>query len=69
MPFRTQVQVRFGDVDHAGIVYYPQFFINYHEALEDFFDDNGLRYDLLLNQRRVGFPTVHIETDYRHPLR
>ena len=69
MPFRTQVQVRFGDVDHAGIVYYPQFFIYFHEAFEDFFDDNGLRYDLLLNQRRVGFPTVHIETDYKQPLR
>ena len=69
MAFRTQIRVRFGDVDHAGIVYYPQFFIYFHEAFEDFFDDNGLRYDLLLNQRRIGFPTVHIETDYKQPLR
>jgi len=69
MPFRTQVQVRFGDVDHAGIVYYPQFFIYFHEAFEDFFDDSGLSYDRLLNQRRIGFPTVHIETDFKLPLR
>ena len=69
MPFRTQVQVRFGDVDHAGIVYYPQFFIYFHEAFEDFFEDNGHRYPELLNQRRLGFPTVHIETDYKLPLR
>jgi 4-hydroxybenzoyl-CoA thioesterase len=69
MPFRTQIRVRFGDVDHAGIVYYPQFFIYFHEAFEDFFDDNGLRYDQLLDRRRIGFPTVHIETDYKQPLR
>jgi len=69
MQFRTQVQVRFGDVDHAGIVYYPQFFIYFHEAFEDFFDENGHAYHLMLNQRHVGFPTVHIETDYKLPLR
>jgi 4-hydroxybenzoyl-CoA thioesterase len=69
MAFRTSMQVRFGDVDHAGIVYYPQFFIYFHEAFEDFFDDSGLSYDRLLNQRRIGFPTVHIETDFKLPLR
>ena len=69
MAFRTQVQVRFGDVDHAGIVYYPQFFIYFHEAFEDFFDDNGFAYHVMLNTRHVGFPTVHIETDYKQPLR
>jgi 4-hydroxybenzoyl-CoA thioesterase len=69
MAFRTQIRVRFGDVDHAGIVYYPQFFIYFHEAFEDFFDDAGYRYDKLLDGRRIGFPTVHIETDYASPLR
>jgi 4-hydroxybenzoyl-CoA thioesterase len=67
--YRTRVQVRFGDVDHAGIVYYPQFFIYFHEAFEDFFDENGFPYHLMLNSRRIGFPTVQIETDYRQPLR
>jgi 4-hydroxybenzoyl-CoA thioesterase len=69
MPFRTQVQVRFGDVDHAGIVYYPQFFIYFHEAFEDFFDHNGFAYHLMLNTRRIGFPTVNIAADYKQPLR
>ena len=68
MPFRTQSQVRFGDVDHAGIVYYPQFFIYFHEAFEDFFEHNGHSYSELLNVRRLGFPTVHIEADYQAPL-
>lgn len=69
MGFRTSVEVRFGDVDHAGIVYYPQFFIYFHEAFEDFFNDAGVSYVKLLDERRVGFPTVHVETDYRSPLR
>lgn len=69
MPFRTQVPVRFGDVDHAGIVYYPQFFIYFHTAFEDFFNTNGFAYHVQLNERRLGFPTVHIETDFKAPLR
>jgi 4-hydroxybenzoyl-CoA thioesterase len=67
--YRHSAQVRFGDVDHAGIVYYPHFFIYFHEAMESFFDDNGpQRYAELLDSRRIGFPTVHIETDFTAPL-
>jgi 4-hydroxybenzoyl-CoA thioesterase len=69
MAFRSRHPVRFGDVDHAGIVYYPQFFIYFHEAFEDLFNQNQVPYHTLLNERRVGFPTVHIECDYQLPLR
>lgn len=67
--FRTSVPVRFGDVDHAGIVFYPKFFVYFHEAFEQFFDDAGHAYHRLIGERAVGFPTVHIETDYKLPLR
>ena len=67
--FRTRIAVRFGDVDHAGIVYYPRYFIYFHEAFEDFFNLEGPRYATLLDQRRIGFPTVHIDADYQAPLR
>jgi 4-hydroxybenzoyl-CoA thioesterase len=67
--FRTSVPVRFGDVDHAGIVFYPHFFIYFHEAFERFFTDAGVAYHHMINERRVGFPTVHIETDFRLPLK
>ncbi len=69
MPFRTTIQVRFGDVDHAGIVYYPHFYIYFHEAFEDFFNLSGIPYFELLDKHRIGFPTVHVETDFRKPLR
>ena len=69
MAFRTSVEVRFGDVDHAGIVFYPKFFIFFHEAFEQFFNDNEIPYHRLIDQRHVGFPTVHIDCDYKKPLR
>ena len=69
MAFRTSVDVRFGDVDHAGIVFYPKFFVFFHEAFEQFFNDAGFPYHLLIDERRVGFPTVHINCDYKKPLR
>ena len=69
MPFRTFSTVRFGDVDNAGIVFYPHFFIYFHAAFEQFFDDAGMAYHQLINARRVAFPTVHIESDYKAPLK
>jgi YbgC/YbaW family acyl-CoA thioester hydrolase len=50
-------------------VYYPHFFIYFHEAFEDFFNDAGISYVQLLDERRIGFPTVHVDTDYKAPLR
>jgi 4-hydroxybenzoyl-CoA thioesterase len=69
MPFRTTIQVRFGDVDHAGIVYYPRFYIYFHEAFEDLFNLSELPYFELIDKQRIGFPTVHVETDFKKPLR
>ena len=69
MAYRTSIQVRFGDVDHAGIVYYPRYFIYFHEAFEDFFNANGHPYHEVLDDKRIGFPTVHIDSDYKAPLR
>jgi 4-hydroxybenzoyl-CoA thioesterase len=66
----VQQTVRFGDVDGAGIVYYPRFFNYFHVAFEDFFNRNaGVPYDQILAKERVGFPTVHVETDFGIPLR
>ena len=37
MAFRSQLKIRFGDIDRAGIVYYPRFMHYFHVALEEFF--------------------------------
>ncbi|ACY14737.1 acyl-CoA thioesterase [Haliangium ochraceum] len=70
-PFHHSMPVRFDDVDHAGIVYYPRFFHFFHIAFEEFFRERmGARsYVALLDQRRIGFPAVSASCDYRAPLR
>jgi 4-hydroxybenzoyl-CoA thioesterase len=70
MPFRSLLKIRFGDIDHAGIVYYPRFLHYFHVALEEFFGEElGIDYPLLINEHRIGLPTVHLETDFSRPLR
>lgn len=70
MAFRSLLKVRFGDIDHAGIVYYPRFLHYFHVALEEFFASQlGIDYPTVVNQYRIGLPTVHLETDFIHPLR
>ncbi len=70
-PFVFALPVRFADVDHAGIVYYPRFFHYFHLAFEELFRQRmGPRaYVELLDRERVGFPAVRAEAEYRHPLR
>ena len=70
MAFRARMVVRFGDIDQAGIVYYPRFLHYYHVALEEFFaSEVGVDYPTLVCEHRLGFPTVHLETDFFRPLR
>ena len=68
MAFHTTLRVRFGDEDHARIVYYPRFFHYFHCAFEDFFDQQGHPYRACLDEG-VGWPAVHAEADFQRPLR
>ena len=70
MAFRSQLKIRFGDIDHAGIVYYPRFLHYFHVALEEFFGQElEVDYPVLIDEHRIGLPTVHLETDFNRPLR
>jgi YbgC/YbaW family acyl-CoA thioester hydrolase len=70
MPFRTEIDVRFGDCDPAGIVYYPTLYHYCHVAFEECWGGAlGIPYPELVVGRRVGFPTVHVETDFVAPVR
>ena len=67
--FVTQLDVRFGDVDPAGIAYYPRIFEFIHQATEALWDVHvGRRYFYLLSEERLGFPLVHSEVEFKHPL-
>jgi len=63
------MSVRFGDCDPAGIVYFPRFFDFFHQAMESWFSAIGFHYDEVIVGRRIGFPAVHTEADFRGPSR
>ncbi len=61
--------VRFEEVDAAGIVFFPLFLNFCHEALAELFGALEGGYVRFVTERRLGVPTVHVEADYRAPLR
>ncbi len=69
MAFRSQLKIRFGDIDRAGIVYYPRFMHYFHVALEEFFaSELGIEYHVVVETHRIGLPTVHLESDFSRPF-
>lgn len=70
MAYTQRITVRFDDVDYAQIVYFPRLFGYCHWVFEDFFEKElGQSYAQVLTRRKIAFPTVHSEADFRHPLR
>lgn len=67
--FVTPYHVRFADVDNAGIFYYPRFFHAFHVAFEEWWDRGaGRPYHKVIQEDKIGFPAVHIDTDFRIPV-
>jgi 4-hydroxybenzoyl-CoA thioesterase len=60
--------VRFEEVDAAQIVFFPRFLSYCHEAMEGLFDAVG-GYAHLVRIRKIGVPAVHVECDFKSPLR
>lgn len=69
MPFTTSILVRFGDLDAAGIAYYPNLVNFLHEALEDFFAGHvGRTYPEVFGAG-LASPTVKVEMEFLSPVR
>src|SRR5262245_30030676 len=67
--FTCEIPVRFGDVDHAKIVYYPRYFHFCHVAMEEMFAKVvGVPYHQVIGRDRVGFPTVNIRSEFLAPI-
>jgi acyl-CoA thioesterase FadM len=66
--FRTTILVRFGDLDAAGIAYYPRLVNFLHESFEDFFAGHvGKPYPEVF-RGGLGFPTVKVEMEFLSPV-
>ena len=62
--------IRFSDCDPAGIVFFPQYFVMFNALVEDWVNEAlGLSYAELIGPRRVGLPTVALQTEFRLPSR
>ena len=67
--FQTRILVRFGDLDAAGIAYYPNLVNFLHEAFEDFFVGHvGRPYPEAFEQG-LASPTVKLEMEFLSPVR
>ncbi|CAN7462465.1 thioesterase family protein [Phenylobacterium sp. LjRoot225] len=65
MTYTTQVKVRFGDVDAAGIVFYPRYFEMLNTAVEDWFSDGlGVSFADLHLVAGVGVPAVRVTSEF-----
>lgn len=68
--FERQELVRFGHCDPAGIVFYPRYFEMLNALIEDWFTQGlGVDYAQLLGPRRVGMPTVQLNTEFKRVSR
>src|SRR5438128_858063 len=67
--FTTTILVRFGDLDPAGIAYYPNLVNFLHESFEDFFVGHVGRPYPEVFREGLGFPTVKVEMDFLSPVR
>ncbi len=67
--FEEEVLVRFGDVDAAGIAYFPSIYNMIHDVFEDLWTHYvGVPYAELMMEQRLGFPLVRSEVDFFRPL-
>ncbi len=68
--YNTVLQVRFGHVDPAGVVYFPRIYDYIHDVFEEVWEKHvGKRYYHLVLEQRMGFPLVNSEVDFKRPLR
>lgn len=70
MPFTTTAQVRFADVDPAGIVFYPRYFEMLNGAVEDWFaQELGMNFATMHLDAHIGVPTVKLDVEFTSPSR
>jgi len=67
--FSVERDVRFQEVDAAGIVFYPRVLEYFSDTFIAFLGDRGTKLAEVLRENRWGAPLRHAEADYFKPLR
>jgi 4-hydroxybenzoyl-CoA thioesterase len=70
MSHRFKLDLRFGDFDSAGIVYFPRYLHYCHVGMEEYFAAViGTTYPTLLAEQRLGLSLVRSECEHHRPFR
>ena len=70
MIFRKRYRYRFGDIDDAGIAYYPKLLHAFHCAMEDWWAEGlGTSYQQVMHGEKFGLPAVRLEVEFYEPIR
>ncbi|MCB1900872.1 acyl-CoA thioesterase [Cognatazoarcus halotolerans] len=65
--FVVEREVRFGDCDPAGIVFFPNYFRMLNSVVEDWWAALGTPWTSLVSVRRIGTPTVRLDSEFVQP--
>lgn len=66
--WRTDVKIRWGHCDAAGIVYTPNYFDIFNGVIEDWYPAAlGLDYHAYMRDRRIGVGYAHASADFLVP--
>ena len=64
---KTEIIVRFGDTDMAGVVYLPRYIHFFIVAWEEFFRSIGVPFDKMIKKEIRGFPPVEVNCRFKAP--
>ena len=67
--YTCKTTIRLGHTDAAGVVFFARYFDLAHLAFEEFMQFLGHPLLPELHASTIAYPLVHVEADYRQPLR
>ena len=67
--FSHRREIRFQDIDAAGIMFYARFFDLFHDVYAEYLAANGAPLPAVIREGKWAAPLVHAEADYLAPLR
>ena len=70
MAVTLERRVDYPMIDNANIAYYPRIYDLAHRFFEEAWELMcNISYPQIIDEHRLGFPVVNIETNFIHPLR
>lgn len=67
-PFISQIEVRFGDCDPAGIMFFPRIFEFAHSVFEEFIEHTQIGWSQWFRKGPFIVPLRHVNSDFFRPF-